>query len=124
MHHEAENLEHAVSDRFIEAIAHKLGDPTLDPHGDPIPAVDGTIIPRELVALTVLELDTPALVSRFIAENDEMLQHILDRRFRLGVAVKVKHKDPFEGPLTVMVDGDENIIGYTVANHILVEVQD
>jgi len=124
VHHEAENLEHAVSDRFIEAIATKLGNPTLDPHGDPIPAADGTIIRRDLVSLNVLELNTPALVSRFTAENDEMLQHILNRNFRLGVAVCVKHRDPFDGPLTVDVDGDENIIGYAVADHILVEVNE
>lgn len=122
VHHEAENLEHAVSDRFIEAIATKLGDPTLDPHGDPIPAVDGTIIRRNLVSLNVLELNTRACVSRFTAENDDMLQHILNRNFRLGVVVEVTNRDPFEGPLTVVVDGDENIIGHAVADHILVEV--
>ncbi|MCU0479612.1 MAG: metal-dependent transcriptional regulator [Anaerolineae bacterium] len=122
VHHEAENLEHAVSDRFIEAIATKLGNPTLDPHGDPIPAVDGTIIRRNLVSLNVLELNTRACVSRFTADNDDMLQHILNRNFRLGVIVQVTHRDPFEGPLTVVVDGDENIIGHAVADHILVEV--
>lgn len=124
VHHEAENLEHAVSDRFIEAIATKLGNPTLDPHGDPIPAADGTIIRRDLVSLNVLELNTPALVSQFTAENEDMLQHILTRNFRLGVAVCVKHRDPFDGPLTVEVNGDENIIGYAVADHILVEVNE
>lgn len=122
VHHEAENLEHAVSDRFIEAIATKLGNPTLDPHGDPIPAIDGTIIRRDLVSLNVVELNTRACVSRFTAENDDMLQHILNRNFRLGVMVQVTHRDPFEGPLTVVVDGDENIIGHAVADHILVEV--
>ncbi|MCL4254920.1 MAG: FeoA domain-containing protein, partial [Anaerolineae bacterium] len=123
VHHEAENLEHAVSDRFIEAIATKLDNPTLDPHGDPIPDVHGNITARELVALNVLDLNTPALVSRFTAENDEMLQHILNRNFKLGVAVCVTNRDPFEGPLTVVVDGDENIIGHAVASHILVEVE-
>src|SRR5690606_677387 len=43
VHAEAENLEHAVSDRFIEAIDSKMGNPDIDPHGDPIPSVDGTI---------------------------------------------------------------------------------
>lgn len=52
VHDEAENLEHAVSDRFVEAIAARLGHPDLDPHGDPIPAQDGTITHRNLIALT------------------------------------------------------------------------
>src|SRR5215213_9090211 len=43
VHEEAERLEHAVSDRFTERLADMLGHPDHDPHGDPIPAVDGTL---------------------------------------------------------------------------------
>ncbi|MEO0564594.1 MAG: metal-dependent transcriptional regulator, partial [Chloroflexota bacterium] len=52
VHDEAEVLEHHVSDRFIAAIAHKLGDPDVDPHGDPIPGVDGVMVQRELLPLS------------------------------------------------------------------------
>ncbi|HEV8044053.1 MAG TPA: iron dependent repressor, metal binding and dimerization domain protein [Rubrobacter sp.] len=45
VHEEAEKLEHAVSDRFTERLAELLGHPDHDPHGDPIPAVDGTLEP-------------------------------------------------------------------------------
>ena len=45
VHEEAEKLEHAVSDRFTERLADLLGHPDHDPHGDPIPAVDGTLEP-------------------------------------------------------------------------------
>ncbi len=41
VHDEAEVLEHAVSDRLLDAIAARLGNPERDPHGDPIPAPDG-----------------------------------------------------------------------------------
>ena len=43
VHEEAEQLEHAVSDRFTERLAELLGHPDYDPHGDPIPAADGTL---------------------------------------------------------------------------------
>ena len=43
MHDEAEVLEHAVSDRMLDRIDAKLGYPTRDPHGDPIPAADGQV---------------------------------------------------------------------------------
>lgn len=121
VHDEAENLEHAVSDRFIDAIAAKLGDPQFDPHGDPIPAEDGTIVRRELQPLTQWPLETPASVSRIKTDSQEMLEHILDRGFNLGSDVTVLARDPFEGPVTTLVDGEQRIVGHNVAACILVE---
>lgn len=121
VHDEAEKLEHAVSERFIEAISHKLGDPQIDPHGDPIPAADGTMLQRTMIALSELEVNTPAIISRFTAESSEMLQHILDRDFKLNEAVRVIARDPFNGPITALVGTEERVIGHNVATHILVE---
>ena len=50
IHDEAEALEHSVSDRFVEAIARKLGEPSYDPHGDPIPNLDGIMQERNAAA--------------------------------------------------------------------------
>ncbi|PJF25587.1 MAG: DtxR family transcriptional regulator, partial [Phototrophicales bacterium] len=88
VHDEAERLEHAVSDRFIEAIARKLGDPAIDPHGDPIPSADGSITKRALLSLAELPEGLPAEVSRLKADSAEMLQYMLDRGFRLGARVQ------------------------------------
>jgi DtxR family transcriptional regulator, Mn-dependent transcriptional regulator len=121
VHEEAENLEHAVSDNFVTAIAAKLGDPEIDPHGDPIPAPDGTIPRRDMIALSQLAPGDCARVSRLMADNGEMLQHILDRGFRLGVQVTVLAHDPFDGPITALVDDQERVIGHTVASAIMVE---
>jgi DtxR family Mn-dependent transcriptional regulator len=124
VHKEAENLEHAVSDRFIEAIATKLGNPGLDPHGDPIPAPDGTIVPRDLHPLTEWPLHTLASVSRIKTDNEDMLQHILDRGFKLDSAVEILSRDPFDGPVTASVDGAERVVGHHVAECIFVEARD
>jgi len=124
VHKEAEDLEHAVSDRFVEAIATKLGHPSVDPHGDPIPTADGVITQRNLVALTQLPLNTTATVSRLKADENEMLQHILDRGFKLGAVVYLTALDPFDGPLTAQVDNHECVIGYGVAATILVEINE
>jgi DtxR family Mn-dependent transcriptional regulator len=121
VHAEAENLEHAVSDRFIEAIDSKMGNPDIDPHGDPIPSVDGTIVPRDLYPLSEWPLNTSASVARIKAENDDMLQHILDRGFKLDAHIEVLARDPFDGPVTALVDGEQRIIGHNVADCILVE---
>lgn len=121
VHEDAERLEHAVSDRFIEAIARKLGDPALDPHGDPIPSADGSIAERALLSLAELPEGMPAEVSRLKAESAEMLQHVLDRGFKLGVRVQVIARDPFQGPVSVLVDDAPRTIGQVVAACILVE---
>jgi DtxR family Mn-dependent transcriptional regulator len=124
VHAEAEKLEHAVSDRFIEALNTKLGEPELDPHGDPIPNVHGAMIERELHPLSDLEIGTPAKVSRLISSDTDMLQHSLDRGFKLDAPVIVLARDPFNGPITVKIDGKDTVIGYTVAEAILVQLLD
>lgn len=122
VHEEADKLEHAVSDRFIEAVDLKLGSPIFDPHGDPIPDADGWMTNRELCPLSALPLATPARVSRFIANDKAMLQHTLDRGFELNSEVEVTGRDPFDGPLTIRMSGHETVIGHQVAEAILVEV--
>lgn len=123
VHDEAERLEHAVSDRFIEALADKLDNPVFDPHGDPIPTAEGMITRRDLEPLTEWPLDESGLVSRIKTDNQDILQHILDRGFKLGATICVMARDPFEGPLTVTIDGEKQIIGYMVAACVLVEEQ-
>ncbi len=121
VHEEAENLEHAVSDRFVESIARKLDHPTVDPHGDPIPSVDGEITMLQLVPLADLDIGQRGRVSRYAADSDDMLQHIINRGFNMGVEVAVTDVDPFDGPITTQVGGMTRVVGYGVARCILVE---
>jgi len=123
VHDEAERLEHAVSDRFIEALAQRLGNPQIDPHGDIIPAADGTMAERELLPLSELAHATPATISRLRATNPDMLQHMLDRGFALGAQVEVTARDPFDGPLTARIAGEQRVLGHAVAACIDVEVE-
>lgn len=124
VHDEAEELEHAVSDRFIEAIDTKLGNPEFDPHGDPIPDVHGAMIHRELHPLSQIAVGTKAKVARLISSDTEMLQHSLDRGFKLDAPVILLSRDPFNGPITVSLDDKETVIGYIVAETILVQILD
>jgi DtxR family Mn-dependent transcriptional regulator len=123
VHDEAEKLEHAVSGRFVEAVSNKLGNPEFDPHGDPIPTPDGVIARREMIALTDLETGVLAKISRLIANNPDMLQHILDRGFALNAMVKITGRDPFDGPVTAEVNGEERVIGHNSAACVLVEIE-
>lgn len=121
VHEEAEALEHAVSDRFVEALVAKLGDPSVDPHGDPIPRHDGAMATRTLVPLASLEVGQAARVARFVFEDNDMLQYALDKGFQLHRPVQVIAREPFAGPLTVRFDDADVVIGATLADSILVE---
>ena len=62
-----------------------------------------------------------ARVSQYTTDDEAMLEHIVGRGFALGAEVVVMARDPFDGPLTVRVAGDERVIGAGVAGCILVE---
>ena len=124
VHGEAERLEHAVSDQFVAAIARKLGNPQLDPHGDPIPTAEGVIAERDLLPLTDLPAVVPALIARLKTNDSEMLQHMLDRGVKLNAPVEIIERDPFKGPLTVLIDSKRRVIGYGVAENVLVSAAD
>ena len=121
VHEEADRIEHAVSPRFIEAIARKLGDPELDPHGDPIPRVDGTITYRDLQPLATWQPDTPGVVARLRTHDAAMLKHLLDQGFRLGARVEVLSHAPFDELVTVLVDGQERVVGSAMSSCILLD---
>ena len=121
VHDEAENLEHAVSDRFVEALAARLDDPATDPHGDPIPTASGDIEQRELDRLTDWPIRQIAVVARIKSGNQAMLQYILDRGFYLEARVQVLDREPFDGPITTQVNGATHVIGHQVADCIFVE---
>ncbi len=123
VHEEAESLEHAVSDHFISALAARLGDPTVDPHGDPIPSVDGTVTQPKLLSLAELPLNCPAKVSRFVTHDNDILQFTLSKGFKLHSDVQVLVRDPFDGPLHVTIDKIPTIVSHALAEAILVEVE-
>ncbi|MCY4465576.1 MAG: metal-dependent transcriptional regulator [Chloroflexi bacterium] len=122
VHDEAEALEHTVSDRFVEAIARKLGNPSYDPHGDPIPNRDGLMPQRDLQPLSELPMQTPARIRRFIMDDQRMLQETQKRGLVLGKELEVLARDDFDGPLQVRLQpGNQQIIGFKMASEILVE---
>ena len=125
IHDEAEALEHTVSDRFVEAIARKLGEPRYDPHGDPIPNLEGVMQERNLQPLSALRLRAPARIRRFIMDDPAMLQNTQERGLTMGAKLEALKRDPFDGPVTVRVgSGRVQIIGYKMASAILVESVD
>ena len=92
VHDEAEKLEHAVSDLFVERIATALGDPTRDPHGDPIPGADGSVhVPR---AHTLWESEPGEWrVARISDADPDLLRYVASVGLVLDAPVSVTRQD-------------------------------
>jgi DtxR family Mn-dependent transcriptional regulator len=118
VHDEAERLEHAVSDDLIERMAQTLGNPSVDPHGDPIPAPDGTM--AEVVYTPLSELpEGPAVVRRVQSEDADRLRYLAGIGLVPGAAVTVVAKAPFEGPVTIALGTRTQAIGPELGRVVL-----
>jgi DtxR family Mn-dependent transcriptional regulator len=115
VHEEAEALEHVISEDLEARIAAKLGHPTHDPHGDPIPDADLRIDEGSTRALADLE---PGNKGRFVRVSDSdpaMLRYLDERGVRLGDAFEVLARQPFGGPLTVRFGDEPQVLGGALA---------
>src|SRR5699024_9333484 len=97
VHGEADQLEHVVSDRFVERVAGKLDHPERDPHGDPIPATDGSIEQLQTRLLDELETGAVGEIVRVWDTDPELLRYLSERAIRLGERVEVVERQPFDG---------------------------
>jgi DtxR family Mn-dependent transcriptional regulator len=120
VHAEAERLEHAVSERLAERIAEYLGNPRYDPHGDPIPSVEGDVYPRDLTPLAEWPREHQGKVERLRDQSPDMLRYLAQKGLVVGAQIEVIASDPFDGPLMLVVDGREQVIGQNVAQYVLV----
>lgn len=123
VHEQADILEHVISEKLEERIAAVLNHPEFDPHGDPIPAKDGSMAAVETRPLADLPPGTTARVARiFDDSNSEMLRYLAELGLVPDVTLTVLDAAPFEGPITIQLDGASCIIGYNLAAAVLVEI--
>jgi DtxR family Mn-dependent transcriptional regulator len=101
VHAEAEVLEHVLSEELEELISAKLGDPTHDPHGDPIPTRDLQIVEGETQALEQMEPGARGTFVRISDSDPGMLRYLADRGIAPGESFEVIDRQPFGGPLYV-----------------------
>jgi DtxR family transcriptional regulator, Mn-dependent transcriptional regulator len=122
VHAEAEVLEHVLSEELEELIAAKLGDPTHDPHGDPIPTRDLTIEEGASVSLQGLEAGDRGTFTRVSDSDPEMLRFLAERGIAPGDPFEVVDKQPFDGPLFARFGDNVHVLGGKLAKAMRVEV--
>ena len=103
VHDEAEVLEHAISDRLLEAIDERLGRPVRDPHGDAIPAVDGTLASEPWVLLGDASTGHSGAVIR-ISDRDPAVLRLL-HELGIGPGTLLTVTDVSSQTVTVVAQG-------------------
>jgi DtxR family Mn-dependent transcriptional regulator len=122
VHQEAEVLEHVLSEELEELIAAKLGDPTHDPHGDPIPSRELTIAEIRTDSLESLEAGTRGIFARISDSDPDMLRYLAERGIAPGDTLEVVDRQPFGGPLFVRFGEEIHPLGGELARAMRVTV--
>jgi len=121
VHDDAEQMEHVVSDRFIERIDEMLGQPEVDPHGDPIPTADGLLPHRTLETLLTCPMHTPVTVARVTDQDAAFLRFIESHNLKPGQTIAVEARDEVSDSVTLKGANDERMtIGARAASKLLV----
>jgi DtxR family transcriptional regulator, Mn-dependent transcriptional regulator len=123
VHAEADVLEHVISEDFEERMAARLGYPTLDPHGAPIPDKDGSIASVKERALLAMQPGEAAQITHINDSNSEMLRYAGSLGLRPNTPLKLIEVEPFGGSLRVKIGKAEKAIGRELAAQIFVSLE-
>jgi len=115
VHDEAEVLEHVLSEDLEELIAAKLGHPTTDPHGDPIPTAELRLARDDSRRLYDLAPGDTGTFVRVSDADPAMLRFLAERGIVPGTQLRVVERQPFDGPLTVKLNGGQEVLGAVLA---------
>jgi DtxR family Mn-dependent transcriptional regulator len=121
VHEEAERLEHVISEKLEARIAARLGNPDVDPHGDPIPTLDGTLPVSDDLRLGDLAVAERVRVVRVRDQGAERLRYLADIGLVPGACVEVVESAPFDGPVSLRVGQVVHALDRRMARTIVVE---
>jgi DtxR family Mn-dependent transcriptional regulator len=121
VHDEAERLEHVMSEQLEHKLDKALGFPTLDPHGDPIPTIDGDLDRTAYAPLSDFGPGSKVRIHRVSDDDPELLQHAARIGLALNTTLVVKEKLDFDGSMTVKIGSKEQFISRRVADSVFVQ---
>lgn len=106
VHNLAEQLEHVEHAELMNRLDAFLGHPAFDPHGDPIPRADGTVVdPRRLITADALHPGQMAVVKGVVDSSDAFLRHLDALGISLGTAFEVSEWHGFDGSASIVGKG-------------------
>jgi DtxR family Mn-dependent transcriptional regulator len=125
VHDEAEVLEHVISEELEQLISARLGDPTVDPHGDPIPSARFfEIDERPTRGLDELEAGMSGRFVRVSDHDPAMLRYLAEQGIELGDRLEITRRQPFGGPVFVRIGEREEPIGGELARAMRIALEE
>jgi DtxR family Mn-dependent transcriptional regulator len=124
VHDEAEVLEHVLSEDLERLIAARLGDPRVDPHGDPIPTPEFEIDERQTASLEELPAGAVGRFARVSDSDPEMLRYLSQQGIEIGDRIEVTGRQPFGGPVFMRVQDRELPLGGQLARAMRIDVEE
>jgi DtxR family Mn-dependent transcriptional regulator len=116
------SLEHATAPEVTDALADFLGHPQTCPHGDPIPAADGSLTLLNGIPLSEVSVGRAVRVLAVRATGTDVFKHLQERKILPGRELTLLEIAPMEGPLTVDVEGNHVALGLLLSELVIVEV--
>jgi DtxR family Mn-dependent transcriptional regulator len=123
VHDEAEALEHVISEKLEARIAARLGHPSFDPHGDPIPTIEGMVPHGGDVSIADLAVGEGGDIVRVCDQHPERLRYLAELGLVPGAELRIVASAPFEGPISVSVGGAVHPLDRRLARKIYITPQ-
>lgn len=121
VHDIAEQLEHIKSEKLINKLDNFLGNPTTDPHGDPIPNAEGQILKIEKQLLSELSASQKGICVGVKDTSSEFLKYLDKQKIALGSKIEILSKESFDLSFKINVDGVILTISNKIASNLFVE---
>ncbi len=123
VHNEAEKLEHVISEDLEERIASAMGNPTHDPHGEPIPTADLVMPADDSILLADLPIQQSAVISKVHAQDMDMLRHLEVLGLVLGTKLKALEKSRYDEMIRIQVEGqkENTVLGPAITKRVFIK---
>jgi DtxR family Mn-dependent transcriptional regulator len=117
-------LEHATDETVTEALAEFLGHPTICPHGHPIPSADGTVADQPATPLNKVDFELEVVVVRIDQPELTLCEHLEEKAIFPGTRLVVVDEAPYNGPFTLLLNGQEITLGREISSRVMVQRSD
>jgi DtxR family Mn-dependent transcriptional regulator len=121
VHNEAEKFEHVCTDKFINKLDEYLGYPKFDPHGDPIPDINGNIADKMNRILCDVESEKFYVIRKVNDTSDEVLRYISSIGIKLNSEIFVSEKIAFDESVLIKINNTNHLLSRKIAENIFVE---
>lgn len=115
VHEVAEELEHITSTKLIDKLDNYLGNPKFDPHGDPIPDINGKMPLQLQINLSALTINKTAIVTAVGSQNKELLEILKYKKIGIGVKLQIVKKFEFDNSFEIKITGQNS---FTISNQL------